>query len=430
MKKIPAFSAIFLLSFCAHALDLASAASDFADSLGLSISSNEGSTSFRSLLIPSGGRAESLGTACTALWDDVLFFDYNPAVSSVLEETQVAIWHNAWIADSALETLAASARSGNLGYGAQVKCFYVPFSEYDLYGERVNGSYYSETSLALNLSYNFFAGYYFKGLAVGANARAAWRNFPDYADNKTGEIISGSGLSQSALALMGDFGALLRFNVLKKFQDRNPNLSVGLSVNSLGAALTGFSKKIELDDALPTRVSFGVSWRFLPPILFCAEFRKELNILSFSESGGWSVGAGLEISATKFFCVDTGFLIQGASPRVSLGGSVELARAKICACYTFDLTSSANPVNHMSLSARLRLGDRGRAKIRELVDMYYVSGLKLYAKGNLEEAVHQWDLALALDRHFDPALEAKEAALRFAKAKENILDMQKLDVSR
>ena len=63
-----------------------------------------------------------------------------------------------------METLCATSRNGNLGYGAQFKCFYVPFSEYNLYGDRVAGSYYTETSATINVSYNFLAGYDFKGL--------------------------------------------------------------------------------------------------------------------------------------------------------------------------------------------------------------------------------------------------------------------------
>lgn len=430
VKKAVIFAAaaMILSAGDARALDLASAGSAFSDAFGFGAGPDEGATAFRSLLVPSGGRAEAMGTACTALADDISFFDYNPAASSVLAETEAAAWHNSWIADSAVETLAATSRSGNLGYGAQLKCFYVPFSEYNLHGERVAGSYYSETSAALNVSYNFLAGYYFKGIAVGANFRAAWRDFPDYADNRTDEVISGSGLSQSALALMADVGALVRLNVLKRFQDREPNLCVGLSATSLGAALTGFGGSVGLDDPLPTRVSLGVSWRFARPVLVSAEVRREVAL--GTGSGSWGACAGAEVSVTRFFSVDAGLLVQGGSPRLSMGGSAEISRIRVSACYTFDLASSANPVNHISLSARLRLGDRGRAKVREMVDMHYVAGLRLYAQGNLEEAVRQWDLALALDGRFDPALEAKDAALRFERAKQDIMDMQRFDVAK
>ncbi|MBR6912362.1 MAG: hypothetical protein IKN34_00930, partial [Treponema sp.] len=63
------------------------------------------------------------------------------------------------------------------------------------------------------------------------------------------------------------------------------------------------------------------------------------------------------------------------------------------------------------------------------VDAYYINGLQLYADGDLEGAIAQWDLALALDSRFDPALDAKVAAIRFQNAKSDIMDMQKLNIS-
>ena len=50
-------------------------------------SKNEGTTSFRSLLIPIGGRPESLGSAYTGLCDDAGYINYNAAASSIIGET-------------------------------------------------------------------------------------------------------------------------------------------------------------------------------------------------------------------------------------------------------------------------------------------------------------------------------------------------------
>ncbi len=419
---------IFQASF-AFSLDMSDAGSTLADIFEWATDDNEGLTTFRSLNIPVGGRAESLGSSCTALCDDISFFDYNPAASSVLPQTEIAVFHNAWIADSAMETISATSRDGNFGYGAQLKCFYVPFSEYNLFGDRVAGSYYTETSATVNASYNFLAGYDFKGLAVGANARLSWRGVPDYTDNQTDEIISGSGLEQSALAVMADVGLLLRFNFLKNFADRNPNLSFGLSLNNAGAAFTGFGSSLEVDDPLPTRLSAALAYRIFAPVLFTAEFRKPLNLMDFSCSGSISLASGMEITITRFFNFDMGFLVQGGNPRISMGSGFVIKAFQMNVNYTFDLTSSQNPVNHISLSAKVRLGDKGRSKLQEQIDAYYINGLRLYAEGDLDGAIVQWDLAIALDKRFDPALDAKVAAIRFQKAKQAIMDMQKLDIS-
>ena len=121
----------------------------------LFFNSNEGTSSFRSLLIPVGGRSESLASSYTGLFDDISFINYNPAASSIQKETQFAIFHNSWIADSALETISYTSRNKNLGYAAQLSCFHVPFTEYNAFGKKVNASYYSETVANLNLSSSY-----------------------------------------------------------------------------------------------------------------------------------------------------------------------------------------------------------------------------------------------------------------------------------
>lgn len=410
-------------------LDLSDTSGTLADSFESFSDDNAGSTTFRSLNITTGGRLESLGTAGVGLCDDISFFDYNPSASSILDETELAVFHNSWIADSAIESIAFTTRNSNLGYGFQLKCFYVPFSEYNLFGERVAGSYYSETSVTANVSYNFLAGYKFKGISLGANLRTAWRNMPDYTDNKTNEIIEGSGLEQSALAFMTDLGMLLRFNFLKGFSDRNPNLKIGIAFSNIGIALTGFGNQVQLDDSLPTRFSAGLSYRIFAPILFTCEFRQPVNLLDFSSSEIWSSCAGLEISVTKAFDFDMGFLLQGANPRISMGSGFLIKSIKMNVNYTFDLTSSQNPVNHISLSAKLKFGDKGRKLLQEQIDKYYIEGLKLYSEGDLDSAITQWDMALELDKRFDPAIDAKNIAIRFKNVKSNIMNMQKFDIT-
>lgn len=430
MSKKVALIIFFIFSLLPiHSLDLSDTTNSLADSFESFVDPNEGMTTFRSLNIPVGARAESLGTACTAICDDIIFFDYNPAASAVMSQTEIALFHNAWIADSAMETLSYTTRDKNFGYGAQLKCFYVPFTEYNLFGERVTGSYYSESSATFNVAYNFFSGYNFKGLAVGANFRGSWRSVPDYTDNKTNEIISGSGLSQSALGLMTDIGFLLRFDFFKEFADRNPNLNIGLSISNLGVSFTGFGKEIKKDDPLPTRINAGLSYRIFSPLMLCFEFRKPINIQDFGSSETWSCATGVEISVTNFFNFDAGFLLQGGNPRISMGSTFLIKKVQLGVNYTFDLTSSQNPINHISLSAKLRLGDKGRSKIQEKVDEHYIAGLALYALGDLESAIKQWDIAISLDNTFDPAIDAKTAAIRFEKAKKEIMDMQSFDIT-
>ena len=431
MTKTRAFltAIIFLFSASAFALDL----TDVYDGLGSAfynfVDPNEGMSSFQSLNITSGGREESLGGAFTGLADDIGFFESNPAGSCLLQKGEFALFHNSWIADSNIETLAWADRFENLGLGAKLKCFYVPFTEYNYFGDRVSANYYSETTACFNVSYNFFKGYYFKGLALGMNVKAAWRSVPDYADNETDAVIQGSGLAQSALGVMADVGALLSFDLMKNFASREPNFRLGVSVLNLGAAFKGFGGQGDfgLDDPLPTCACVGASYRPFKKLALAFDFRQPLNFQDFSKSGMWSAGAGVEILITDFLEIMAGFRLKGANPRISLGTEFQIKRFVFDLNYTFDLTSSMNPVNHFSLSARVNLGDHGRKSRRDRCDALYTQGLDEYAKGNYDAAVQYWEAALKEDKSFTPAQRWVDTVRGSQRLYNRVLEIQSLD---
>ncbi|MBP3708996.1 MAG: UPF0164 family protein [Treponema sp.] len=412
----------------AHTLDFTDVHVNLSDAFSVLEGKNEGTTAFRSLMIPWGGKAESLGTAYTGLADDVSCLEYNPGASAVLAKTEAAIFHNSWIADSAMESIAATGRIGNLGLGGAMRCFYIPFSEYNSFGERVAKSYYTETTVLFNIAYNFFAGYYFKGIAVGLNAKAAWRGVPDYTDNNTDAIIKGSGLSQSGLAIAGDAGIMLRFNVGKFFSSRESNFRVGLNILNAGAAITGFGKRVQLDDPLPTSATLGISYRMIKPLMLTLEFRQPFNLLNFSEYHMWSAGIGTQVLVTNFFSVLGGFSLKGANPRISLGMEFTILKnIQMHVNYTLDLTSSANPVNRISASAKLLLGDGGRAEKQKRIDELYNRGLAYFVQYDFEAAIACWNEVLTLDKRFDPAIEGIKSATMELELFQRIRDAQILE---
>ncbi|NLM01680.1 MAG: UPF0164 family protein [Treponema sp.] len=391
------------------------------------LDAKEGQTVFRSLYIPTGGRAEAMGSAFTGLSNDIGFLEFNPAASSVLESSELAVFHNAWIADSSVDTFALTSRNNNFGWGTSIKCFYVPFTEYNHFGQRSSGGYYSETTATLNFAYNFFSGYKFKGLAFGANIKAAYRSVPDYADDFSMTIIEKSGLSQSAIAFMADLGFQIRFNLAKNFSSRDPNFQIGLVATNLGAAFTGLDKGAKLDDALPTHFALGISYQVVRPVILTLEFRQPINILDVSKSEMFSAGFGLSVQCTHFFSFQTGFLLSGANPRFSFGTEFEVKKFFINVNYTFDMTSSINPVNRISLCAKMNLGDKGRKALQEEVDSLYIEGLQLYNEEMLEEAIDVWKQSLALDPSFDPAKEGIENAQNMIDLIRRIKEYQSLD---
>jgi hypothetical protein len=409
------------------ALDYSDMYSTLSDTFAGYVDPNEGLTIFRSLYVPSGGRAEALGTAFSALSDDISFFEYNPAASCILTNTEIAAFHNSWIADSAIETLAFTQRKNNFGYGAAFKCFYLPFTEYNIFGEKVSRGYYSETLVTLNLSYNFLAGYTFKGVATGINFKGGFRNIPDYADNDTNQVIKGSGLAQSGIAGMIDAGLIFRFNFGKLYSSREPNLNIGLSAHNIGMGFTGFGQKIQKDDALPSYGAIGLSYRMFRPIVFTLEFQKPFNLLDLSESEQFAIAMGVSVQTTDFFAFQGGFLLRGGNPRFTLGGEFTIQTITCNVNYTLDLSSSTNPINKISMSAKVNLGDRGRNKEQETVDNLYTDGLYLYSEGHMVEAISVWNEALIIFPRFDPAIKGIKAAQDVLDLQQKIKEIQTLD---
>lgn len=389
---------------------------------------NEGTTTFRSLLIPFGGRTESLGSAYTGLCDDISYLRFNPAAGAIQKETQIALFHNSWIADSKLETLAFSTRFKNIPHlsaAGYISCFYLPFTEYDFFGERVAGSYYTESIGALNISYNLLAGYDFKGLAIGTTLKAGWRGMPDYTDNDTGAIIAGSGLAQSGLALMADVGIMMQFNFLKFYSSRDPNVRIGFSAQNLGISFTGFGDKIKTDDPLPTTLAAGLSVRLIKPIALSIDFVQPINLMNPGTYLTPAVNTGVSVQFANFVSLLAGFSIKGANPRISTGFEFEVAKIRLNLNYTLDLTTSLAPVNRISLSAKLLLGDKGRSIIDSKVDEYYQLGLHYYADAKWEDAIVVWEEALKLNKRFDPAIQGIQSARyqieMFKKIKESLM---------
>ena len=401
---------IFSKAAAASITDASSAVGDLFSNMA---DPNEGSTSFRSLLVPFGGRTESLGNAYTGLCDDISYLRFNPAAGSIQKETQIALFHNSWIADSKLETLAFTTRLKNaphFSYGGYISCFYLPFTEYNFFGDRVSGSYYTETIAAINASYNLFAGYDFKGLAAGLTVKAGWRGMPDYSDNDTGAIIPGSGAAQSALSIMADAGIIMQFNFLKFYSSRDPNVRIGISAQNIGVSFTGFGSEIERDDPLPTTVSAGLSVKLIKPVTISADFVQPLNLFDLGTYLLPSFNTGLSIQFASFVSFLAGFSLKGANPRISTGFEFEVAKIRLNMNYTLDLTTSLAPLNRISLSAKILLGDKGRSITDAQVDEYYQLGLKYYADAKWEDAIRVWEEALKLNKRFDPAIQGIQSA--------------------
>ncbi len=370
---------------------------------------NAGLTAFPSLLIPSGGLYEAMGTAYTAVASDSGYINANPSASSRLADTELSFLHNNWIADSRLEGVVYSSRYKDLGYGVAGKFVYLPFTAYNDWGERVSSGYYSESVATANVSYNFLSSYYFSGISVGANFKAAYRHVP-------AAIYAG----QSALTGMMDVGALSRFDFLKFYASRDRNFAIGATVRNLGFYAEG--------DPLPTYASVGLAYSPFRPLTLAMDFNYPFSLTPTTyPAEGWNIATGVKLAVTDFFTVAGGFRYQGGDPRLSLGSEILINKISLVVDYTLDLTTQLNVPDHFSVAATFNLGDQGRGEIRKMVDKYYIAGLNAYAKGNLQDAIDYWNEALKLDPTFQPAAQYKttaEAALKLENEMRNLRKIQ------
>jgi tetratricopeptide (TPR) repeat protein len=386
MRRIGLLTILFLLAGVAGFGDSGAAYYGLSDFLSRNFADpNAGLTAFPTLLIPMGGRYEGMGTAYTAVALDSGYIEANPSASSVLERGELSFLHHSWIADSNLEGVIYTMRYNDLGIGLGGKFLYVPFTEYNDWGEREARGYFSESVATLNLSYNFFSSYAFYGLAVGANLKAAYRNVPAaiYPD-------------QSVLTGLMDFGMLTRFNLFKFYNSRTKNFSVGLALKNLGLPA--------LSEPVPTMATFGIAYSPIRPLTWALDFNLPISFdPQNTPAERWYLATGFNVAVTDFLALQSGFMLKADNPRVSVGAEVDLRTVSFVLNYNLDLSGRLNPLDKFSIEAKLNLGDRGRLAERTKVDELYLSGLEAYAQGNLQKAIELWEQALILDPGFQPA---------------------------
>jgi len=429
MRKYPVLIIIIVflfLSGAAGALDFSpdgyGSISDYLNSI-YGPDPNAALTAFPVLKIPMGGRSEGMAGAFTAVADDVSFIEYNPAGSSMLSTSELALFHNNWIADTKLEGAVYASRYKDLGFAAGVKWLYTPFTEYNMYGDRVSKGYYSEGVGTMNISYNFLRGYYFSGVSVGLNLKGAFRLVPDYSDaddqgNNQGQLVPGSGKSQSTAMGMADAGALTRFDLFKFYNSRDRNTSLALVVRNLGPPA--------MDEPLPTVMVAALAYKPLRPLLFSFDFSVPINLMdtALSEKPYWAFGFAGEI--TSFLSMRAGLMGKAGNARITLGSAIKLEKISLDINYTLDLLTQIQPLNRVSLGVRFNLGDQGRKALSDKVDALYLSGLDAYSRYDFKGAQGYWEEALKLDPSYEPAKEGLNTINKTINIEGRISDMQQL----
>lgn len=356
-------------------------------------SRNTGLTIFPTLIIPSGGEFEGMGTAYTAVARDASFFDANPAASATLEYTELAFIHNNWIADSYVEGIAYTVRDDFLGFGVGGKFLHVGFDRYspssqtaiDPVTGRTASGLYTEGMIGFNIAYNFMESYDFHGVAVGANLKAAYRTIPDYIAP-----------DQNALGLMADIGVLTRFDLWKFYATRSENFSVGFSLRNFGLPVRG--------EGLPSSANIGLAYQPIRPVLVATDVSLPLNFAAGDPAEPIGFAGGVSVAVTPFFSAHSGLLLRAGGPRFTLGADTDLEGVSIAVNYSLDLSSRLAVFNRLSVQARLNFGDRGRGALRDRVDRLYFDAWLARTEGDLPLAIELLQEALQLDYDFRPAI--------------------------
>jgi len=417
MTVLLLFSSLFFTLAADEGQDRYGNTSDYLEKL-YGTDDNAGLTAFPVLNIPMGGRSEGMAGAFAAVADDISFLEYNPAGSSMLEKTEIAFFHNNWIADTKIESAAFAIRIKNLGIAAGLKWLHTPFTEYNIYGERVSGGHYSEGVAIANVSYNFLSGYYFAGFSFGINLKAAFRILPDFTDNFD-NIISDSGKSQSGIMGMADVGFLTRFNFLKGYKSREKNFSVAAVIRNLGPPVK--------EEPLPTVFNAAIAYKPVRPLTISLDFCLPINMLDFKLSEKPYGALGLSVNITRFLSLRAGVMYKPGSSRLNVGSAITLKRVALDINYSLDLLSQKQFLNRISLGVRLNLGDRGRNDAAAKVDELYLLGMEAYAAGKFADARLCWEEAVRLSPRYDPAIEALAMMNERGSLIQKIDDLQRLD---
>jgi len=353
------------------------------------IDPNAGQNSFLTLVIPSGGRYESMASAYTALAMDSGYMESNPAGGSFLKNKELVFFHVDWIADSAIESLYYSIRpekNDNFGIGIGFKFLHVPFTGYNNWGAQTSSvGWYSESIGTLSVSYGFIKDYYGSNiLSIGTSLKVGYRG-----------VQASLEPGQSAVSVMGDIGIMSRFNLFKGYASRDTNFSIGISFKNFGVEF------IDNADPLPTQITTGIAWKFIRPITMALDFSVPIN-LDGSDSEMVSGAIGFDFNVTRFLDIQAGLLLKQGKPRFTLGSQVSMKDFDLIFNYTLDLATQLELFNRMSVGVRINLDSARSLIIRDEVQDLYLTGLKEYSNGNGEKALNYLYEAEKLNPNYRP----------------------------
>jgi tetratricopeptide (TPR) repeat protein len=197
---------------------------------------------------------------------------------------------------------------------------------------------------------------------------------------------------------MTDVGAQTSFDLLKFYNARTKNFSVGLVVKNLGISTLA-------DETLPQMATAGIAWSPLRPWTVACDFNYPFSFPGQPPAEVWNIAVGTTVAMTSFLSVQGGVLMKADNPRISVGAALTLGGLALNMNYNLDLSGSLNPIDKFSVQARFDLGDAGRAARAQEAETLFLQGVEEFANGNYEKALATWQETLKLDPKYTPAID-------------------------
>ncbi|MBI4655395.1 MAG: PorV/PorQ family protein [Elusimicrobia bacterium] len=298
-----------------------------------SFASGPGTTSANFLKIPVGARQTALGSAFTAVADDVNAIYYNPGGLAQLDKTEITFVHNKYFEDISQQWFAGAfpAKIGVFGVGVN----YLSVSKFDAYdNNNTKIDSVSAYDMAVNLSYakhcRLLDNDSFESFSYGANLK--------YLSEKLDTIkSSGFGL---------DIGVLLKPNISSKMN----NLSVAFAVNNVVSSKVKF---INESYKLPLEFKTGIAYKSHPARDYWTTLSLDWN---FPRDGQNYIAAGMENIFYELFALRVGYNSFGdISEGFNLGFGIRCAKflnQSVEVDYSFSNTYDFGNIHKMGILYR------------------------------------------------------------------------------
>jgi hypothetical protein len=248
---------------------------------------------FPVLNIGVGARANAMGSAFTAIADDMTATYWNPAGLSLINNIQLGFSYNKWFMDSYIGNIVAAIKTGPGSIGLNI--FYMNFGSFD----KID-SPYSEMKDTINpFSFAVALAY-----GIGLN-----KNF---SLGLSGKFIMQSLSTISYTGYAGDIGLLYKTSLFSAgITAKNLgtggsyslpiNINLGLALNLINSTSNSLIISSDFDYVLNSthEIKAGIEYDYEKVLYLRAGYKYNLSDNYLTELKGFSVGAGLTLGVLQ-----------------------------------------------------------------------------------------------------------------------------------